>query len=109
MREPRGEVENWGQTLSHRLDLQSLRGNPTHHQRTEANEAKVAKVVKEVEVVRMGPEARKRAPAPGVRCLSHNLGQNQTRDSVQQVLIQVSEHLEKLQYRLLDLRYSWRR
>lgn len=106
MREPREGVENWGQTLSHRLDLQSLRGNPYHHQRTEA---KVAKVVKEVEVVRMEQEARKRAPAPEDRRSSHNLGQNQTRDSVQQVLIQVSEHSEKLQYRLLDLRYSWRR
>lgn len=109
MREPGEGVENWGQTLSHRLDLRSLRGNLYHHQRTEANEAKVAKVVKEVEVVRMEQEARKRAPAPEDRCSAHNLGQNQTRDSVQQVPIQVSEHWEKLQYRLLGLRYSWRR
>lgn len=95
MREPREGVENWEQTLSHRIDLESLRGNPYHHQRTE---------VKEAEVVRMEQEARKRAPAPEDRRWSHNRGQNQTRHSGRQVLIQVSEYSEKLQCRLLDLR-----
>lgn len=101
MREAREGAENWRQTRSHRIDLQSLRGNPYYHQRAEAKEAKV---VKEVEVVRMEQEARKRAPAPEDRLWSRNLGQNQTRHSVRQVLIQVSEHSEKLQCRLLDLR-----